>query len=195
MDLKKRLAQFQQYLSHDLETADDDVHSVLVETLMQIGIVVWYFNGLEKSLDSAICESITDRTDALGLLVIHGMQYGQKVELYRRLCEDLHATVAGPVPSFAGLAERLKAVAALRNLVVHADWNHSDAEGYTYTRLHIKSGGMTQEYVQLTPEAMEKVADQIKAASDQLEAYLEERGELLRDKGPIVPVSAAAPPA
>ena len=106
----------------------------------------------------------------------------QKVDLYRRLCEDLHACVAGPAPSFAGLAERLKAVAVLRNLVVHADWSHSDAEGYTYTRLHIKSGGMMQEYEQLTPEAMEKVADQTIAAGNQLEAYLEEHGELLRDK-------------
>ncbi len=110
------------------------------------------------------------------------MQYVQKVELYRRLCEELHANVDGPVPSFVGLVDRLKAVAKLRNLVVHADWSNSDAEGYTYTRLHIKSGGMMQEYVQLTPESMERVADEIQAASDQLESYFEERTELLRDK-------------
>ncbi len=38
--------------------------SRFVETLMQIGIVVWHFNTLEKTIDSAICESINDRTDS-----------------------------------------------------------------------------------------------------------------------------------
>ena len=53
--MKKRLEPFQQYLEHDLETADAYSNSTLVETLMHIGLVVWRFNALERSLDHAIC--------------------------------------------------------------------------------------------------------------------------------------------
>ncbi|PNG52291.1 hypothetical protein WDL1CHR_06203 [Variovorax sp. WDL1] len=193
--LKKRFADFQQYLGHDFGDDDDVEGAVLFETLPLIGMVVLLFNALEKSIDSAICEAINDRTDSVGLLVIHGMPYGQKVDVYERLCEDLHATVEGPVPSFQGLIARLKAVSVLRNLVVHADWLSSDAKGYTYTRLHIKRGGMRQEYVQLTPDSMGKVAAAIQGASAQFDAYLDERGELLRDKRHDPPkVDAAEPP-
>lgn len=180
--LNKRFADFQQYIGHDIDSEDDDDDAVLFESLPLVGMVVLQFNMLENSIDSAICAAINDRTDAVGLLVIDGMGFVQKVELYRRLCENLHATVPGPVASFAGLAARLKDVATLRNHVVHANWITSDTQGYTYTRMQIKRGGMQQEYVQLTPEAMRKVGDEIKGASDQLHAYLEERDELLRDK-------------
>lgn len=193
MDLKKRYAEFQQYVSHDLETGDGDSGSTVLNTMLDIGIVVWRFNALERSLDRAICESINDRTDAVGMIVIHGMQFAQKVELYRRLCEDLHASVAGPVPSFTGLVDRLKGVAKVRNLVVHADWSNSDAEGYTYTRMQIKQGDMQQEYVQLTSESMERVAEEIGAASNQLDAYYLERAELLRDKAPAAVAREAQP--
>ena len=177
--MKKRLEPFQQYLEHDLETEDAHSGSNLLETLMQIGLVVWRFNALERSLNHAICTGISDRSDALGLIVIHGMQYAQKVELYRRMCEDLHGAVPGQVPSFIGLFDALKAAATHRNLVVHADWTNSDIEGYTFTKVQIKDGGMKQEYAQLTVESMEKVVAEMTATLEQLDAYLTEREELL----------------
>ena len=180
--LTKRLANFQQYIGESAEVDDDGDASVLFETLPLIGMVVLLFNQLESSIDRAICEAINDRTDSVGVLVINGMNFMPKVDLYRRLCKALHADFAGPVPSFGGLIKRLEGAAKLRNLVVHADWMSSDAKGYTYTQLHIKRGSMTEEYTQLTPEAMDKVTDAIRGASDQLEAYFEERTELLRDK-------------
>ncbi|WP_431273184.1 hypothetical protein ACQ858_13220 [Variovorax ureilyticus] len=182
--MKKRLEPFQQYLEHDLETADAHSNSTLVETLMHIGLVVWRFNALERSLDHAICIGINDRTDAVGLIVIHGMQYAQKVELYRRMCEDLHGAVPGAVPSFTGLIDALKAAATHRNLVVHADWTNSDVEGYTFTKVQIKNGGMMQEYAQLTVESMEKVCNEMTATLEQLHAYLTERDELLSPRPP-----------
>lgn len=111
-------------------------------------------------------------------------QYAQKVELYRRMCEDLHGAVPGPVPSFAGLIDALKAAATHRNLVVHADWTNSDVEGYTFTKVQIKNGGMMQEYAQLTVESMEKVCNEMTATLEQLHAYLTERDELLGPRPP-----------
>ena len=186
--MKKRLQPFQQYLEHDLPIADEGSNSNLVETLFQIGLVVWRFNSIERALDQAICAGINDRSDSMGLIVIHGMQYAQKVELYRRMCEDLHEAAGGTVPSFAGLIDALKAASTHRNLVVHADWTNSDAEGYTFTKVQIKNGGMMQEYAQLTVESMEKVCDEMSTTFERLHAYLNERDELLS-----MPPSAGQP--
>lgn len=55
------------------------------------------------------------------------------------------------------------------------------------------------ELIRRYPIKRQNVVSHIRKATqgaiNLLEAYLAERGELLRDKGPIVPVSAAAPPA
>ena len=72
------------------------------------------------------------------------------------MCEDLHGAVPGPGRR-SGLIGALKAAATHRNLVVHADWTNSDVEGYTFTKVQIKNGGMMQEDAQLTVESMEKV--------------------------------------
>ena len=193
--MKTRRTPFDQYLGHDMDTEGDEAEEMLSATLPLVGTVVWFFNSLEKGLDSAICEAINDRSDAIGLNVIHGMAYGQKVDLYRRLCEDLHGCFSAPeVPSFDGLSAALKEAAVLRNLVVHADWSHSDAEGYTYTRLHIKRGGMMQEYTQLTPDSMEQVIRRIQHASELFDAYFFERTELMRDKRHDKPTPAPESP-
>ena len=182
--MKKRFEPFQQYLVHDLGTADVHSNPALADTLMYIGLVVWRFNTLERSLDHAICKATNDRTDAVGLIVIHGMPYSQKVELYRRMCEDLHEAVRNPVPSFDGLIDALKKAAINRNLVVHADWTTSDAKGYTFTKLQIKNGGMAQEYAQLTVESMESICDEMTATLGQFHGYLGDREDLISFRPP-----------
>ena len=159
--MKRRSTSFLQYLSHEFNPDDDPevearMEEQFSEALPLIGLVVMYFNTLEKSLDSAICETLNDRTDSVGLIVLQGMQFGGKVELFRRLCDDLHLTVGrGMPPHYEKLVESLKRAAHVRNLVVHADWENMDAEGFTYVRLLMSpKTGIEQEYVQLTADAM-----------------------------------------
>ena len=183
MPMKRRTTEFIQHLFHDTDLEDDPVLEAqaqkhINDALPMIGLVVLYFNSLEKAVDSAICDALTDRSDALGLAVIQGMQYGSKVELFKRLSDTVHQySVRGEPPLFASLIDRLKEAARLRNLVVHADWNSTDAEGYTYVRVVISARGVKQEYIQLTEDAMEKVLDQIDAVHNQLDDYLLGRDE------------------
>jgi hypothetical protein len=64
--MKTKTRQFVQHLSHEIED-EDRAAAYLDDSLPLIGLVVMYFNTVEKSLDSSICEIISDRTDAPGL--------------------------------------------------------------------------------------------------------------------------------
>lgn len=138
-----------------------------------------YFNAVEKSLDSFICESISDRTDAPGLIVIQKLMFNAKLDLFKRFSEDFHQCFEGEPPKFDELIRELSEIARLRNLVVHADWNSTDEEGYTFVRLKGSKQGMLQEYVQFSVDSLEKLMDRIIAANHLLSDYWEWRSECL----------------
>lgn len=132
--MKRRTRQFVQFLGHEFKD-EDRGYERMAECVSLIGWVVTCFNRLEKMVDSAICEAVSDRSDALGLLVIHGMQYGPKVEMLKRLCDDFHGCEGLDSTVYPGLIEKLRGVGKLRNLVVHADWSSTDADPFAREHL------------------------------------------------------------
>lgn len=176
--MKTRTRQFVQHLSHEIED-EDRAEAHLDDSLPLIGLIVMYFNAVEKSLDSFICEIISDRTDAPGLIVIQKLMFNAKLDLFKRFAEDFHQCTASDPPNFANLIHELSEVARLRNLVVHADWNSTDEEGYTFVRLKGPKHGMLQEYLQFSVESLGKLMDRIIAANQLLSDYWEWRSEQL----------------
>lgn len=179
--MRKRTREFIQHLAHDFDESDDEALEPFIDDVLPaIGLVVVNFNMLEKTVDTLICSFISDRSDADGLIVINGMPYSAKIDLLQRFCEDRNRALPVPAPAFAGLLDKLREIGRLRNLVVHADWKSTDSEGYTFHRLKISKGHMQQEYVQLTPDAMEPIIDAIVRLNLQLWRYWEELSEALR---------------
>ena len=64
---KSGKSQFRKYLYHDIEN-EEETEKYLETSLSLIGYIVIYFNSLEQSLNSVICEYVTNRTDRPGLL-------------------------------------------------------------------------------------------------------------------------------
>lgn len=175
--MKRKIKDFIQHLGHDIED-EDAAERYLEESLPLVGLVVMYFNTLEKSVDSVVCEIISDRSDEPGLIVLHGMHYSEKVDLFKRFSDSLHSCGTEP-PAYRGLVEALLEVGRLRNLVVHADWQNTDDEGYTFVRVKFSDKMMRQEYVQFSAEALRKLLNRIGEVHSQLSDYHEERGNLL----------------
>jgi hypothetical protein len=94
--MKVKRQPFIQHLTHDIED-EDKVWEYLDESLPSIGLIVMYFNGLEKLLDQILCETFSDRTDAPGLIVLQHMHYSAKVNLFSRFSDELHRAF-GEVP-------------------------------------------------------------------------------------------------
>jgi len=142
-----------------------------------------YFNAVEKSLDSFICEVISDRSDTPGLIVIQKLMFSAKLDLFKRFSDDFHLCFAIQPESFTGLVQELGEIARLRNLVVHADWSSTDEEGYTFVRLKGSKEGMLQEYLQFSVDSLEKLIDRIIAANHLLSGYWEWRSVCLSIHG------------
>ena len=178
--MKKKRRPFMQHLSHDDVEDDDKVWDHLDQSLPEIGLIVMYFNGLEKLLDTILCGMFSDRADSLGLIVLQNMQYSAKVNLFSRLSDDLHLAIRTLPCEYEKLLDRLREAAKLRNIVVHADWENTDEEGYTYVNIRFSDGGMEQEYVQLSKDALEEIVEKVLAARKQLGDYWEARDDLMQ---------------
>lgn len=147
--MKTKLVDFAQHLYHEIGD-EDKAEEYLENALPCIGLVVMHFNSLESSLDSALCEHFTDRSDSTGLIVLTQMNFSAKVELLKRFCDDLQVGMNLELRGYNQIINNLKESARLGNLVVHANWESTDEEAYTYVRLKMSKRGMQQKYVQFT---------------------------------------------
>lgn len=181
--MKTKLKEFQQHLYHEIED-DDKAEAYLDEALSMIGLVVMYFNSLESSLDSVLCENFTDRTDAPGLIVLNKLNFGSKVELFKRFCDDFHLCIPTNIEGYEQLITNLNESSRLRNLVVHANWESTDEEGYTFVRLKMSKNGMHQEYRQFSPESFEKMLELFVKTQSALHKYWEARNDALYQRAP-----------
>jgi len=156
--MKINKKEFIQHLFHDIEN-EDEADKYLDNSLPLIGYITMWFNGLEQSLDRIICEIFSDRTDSFGLIVLHKLSYSAKVDLFKRFSDDIHSCFGEKIEGYDYLIKNLKESGRLRNLVVHADWESTNEEGFTYVNLRISKGGMEQEYVQFSEESLSKIID------------------------------------
>lgn len=176
--MKQKKKKFVQHLYHEIED-DEKAEKYIDNSIPLIGLIVMYFNGLEKSLDNIICEIFTDRSDSTGLIVLHKMAYATKVDLFKRFSDDFHFGCDVNIEGYQKLISDLRESGRLRNLVVHADWENTDDDGYTYVNLKISRDGMEQEYIQFSEDSLKKIIDLIITTRYELHEYWEKRNEEL----------------
>lgn len=177
--MQKKLTPFVQNLSHEIED-EDRAAEYLADALPLIGEVVMCATAVERSIGFYICEMISDRTEGPGLIVIQKLQFSAKLDLFKRLAEDFQLAFRQSAPGFAHLVTELLEVAKLRNLVVHAEWDSMNEEGFTFVRLKNSTGGLMQEYVQFSVESLEKVIARIVAVNHLLGDFWEWHTDCLR---------------
>ncbi len=180
--MNKRETKLTQHLFHENEEQDFDIF--LKTTAPLIGYIVHSFNALEQSLNAIICEEISFRTDEPGLIIIHNMPYSSKVDLFDRFNANFFLTYQNNElkKECNELVKNLRESARLRNIVVHADWNNTDFEGYTYVKIKITKDGLKQEYFQFTEDSLEVIDDFIIDTDEALDTYWEKRIDLLQNK-------------
>ncbi|MCX4187828.1 hypothetical protein [Methylophaga sp. OBS4] len=176
--MKTRLKEFIQHLYHEVED-EDKAEEYLDNALPSIGLIVMYFNSLESSLDSVLCENFTDRTDSTGLIVLNKMNYSAKVDLLKRFCDDFQTGLNRELKGYEQLLSDLRESSRLRNLVVHANWESTDDQGYTYVRLKMSKNGMHQEYVQFDEESLQRIIELIIKTRFSLHDFWDHRNDVL----------------
>lgn len=179
--MKKKLKEFTQHLYHEI--ADEDKAEEFIENaLPSIGLIVMYFNSLESTLDSVLCENFTDRTDSPGLIVLNKLNYSSKVDLFKRFCDDFQVGTAKKLEGYEQIITNLNESGRLRNMVVHANWESTDDEGYTFLKLKMSKNGMHQEYVQFTEDSLQKIIELVIQTRFDLYKFWEHRNDVLYDR-------------
>ena len=139
-----------------------------------IGEVVFSFNGLEATLDHMLCETISDRSDQKGLLVLHNMMYATKVDLFKRFSDDFIRMFDWYIPEYPSLISDLKECGVLRNRVVHANWEYTDEDRFTQVRFRMGKEGLEHELWQFSIESMNEIVQKIYGTRTKLGEFDEE---------------------
>jgi len=164
----------------ETKNLDGPNEEFLEKTAPFIGYIVHSFNTLEELLNRSICELFADDYDGIGLQVIYKRNYADKVDLFKRFLAEDQAMINKKIPIFEKLISNLTKSGKLRNLVVHADWESAHDDGYTLTKLKINTKGIQHEYVQFTPESLEKILSLINETCDMFDKFEEQREEFYR---------------
>ncbi|WP_199483670.1 hypothetical protein [Vibrio owensii] len=158
MKVKKKLVG--QYILDELgDTENSD--ETIQDFLPIIGEIVVAFNGLEATLDSAVCEMFSDRSDQKGLYVLHSMMYSTKVDLFKKFSDDLMRNFELEIEYYKSLLSELKECGVLRNKVVHANWEYTDDDGYTQVKYKVGNDGLEHELCQFSVDSLSKIVEKI----------------------------------
>lgn len=179
--MKKKQKEFEQHLSHGFY--DEDKAAEYIDgALPYIGHVVLHFNSLEATLDSVLCEEFTDRSDSPGLIVLNKLSYSMKVDLLKRFADDFQLGAGKKLNGYEQIITNMNECGRLRNMVVHANWETTDDEGYTFVKLKMSKLGMHQEYMQFTPESLKKIIELVVKTRFDLYEFWEHRNDVLHDR-------------
>jgi len=159
----------------------DDNEELLELLSSHIGHMVFEFNMLEERLTSFICQLFIDDIDAIGLIVTKDMNYSGKIDLLNKFALYYQNVKNRNVERHEKLINDLKESGRLRNIVVHAEWNTIDLDGFTYSKLRMKKGEMSQEFVQLNEYSLIQIRNQIIETYNSFDEYEEEYFEKLQN--------------
>ena len=157
----------------ETKNLEDDNLEFITASAPLIGFVVVYFNTLEEDLTSFICNLISDRADAKGLIFTYKMSYSAKVDLLNRYISIMTKYSDQEISHHEEIFKKLNECGQLRNKVIHADWETSDLEGFTFVKIKINSNGILQEYVQFSVESLQEIIKLIISTTDLLYEYKE----------------------
>lgn len=170
--MKSKKVYMEQY-AYETKYLEGDNEKFLDSIAPVIGYIVYEFNSLEESLTSFICELISESSDDKGLIITYKMGYSQKVDLFNRYTTWVQNICEIEIPNHNKLIQDLKECSRLRNMVVHAEWETVDKEGFTLIKVRIDKKGIQQEYVQFDLESLEKIRDIIVDTYNLLDEYRE----------------------
>lgn len=147
----------------------DNAYDYVYELMPLIGEVVLWFNTLEADIDNVLCGFISDRTDQKGLLVVGNMMYATKLDLFERFTSDFFRERGDQPAWLPTLLSDLRECGSLRNKVVHANWMHTNDEGYTQVKIKFSKRGLEHELVQFSKDSLDLIIEKIDATRCQLD--------------------------
>lgn len=132
-----------------------------------IGEVASQFNYVDDLLSESLVGFINQDDDEIGWIVIAGMQFNQKVDLWEKILKwSIHdsdwneAVKASETLKVKDISLELKDVATKRNKIVHADWEGISDKLLVKTKTKNSDKGVQHCYVSIEKSEFDKIIDQ-----------------------------------
>jgi hypothetical protein len=168
--MNKKSVRLDQYLTHD--TFDyEAIKLYLKKTAPIIGFIVHRFNALEECLNLTICEWINSRTDSMGIIFVDKLNYSSKVDVLKKISFEFQIATHKDMVQTKKFLKNLSDIGSLRNAVIHAEWENTDFEGYTYLKIKVNEAGIHQEYQQFSLESLKGILKLINLTIEEFEDY------------------------
>lgn len=144
-----------------------------------VGHLVFEFNLLEERLTSFIWMLISESSDSKGVLITHNMSYASKVDLFNRYSKYIQTILNKSISIHEKMIFDLRESGRLRNLVVHAEWNTVDSEGFAFTKFKFHQNDILQEFVQLNEDSLITIRNLIIETHNLFDEYEEMYGKMI----------------
>lgn len=186
--LKRRSVPFGQHRGDQVEVGDEVAANERLQAALQlIGEVVFVFSTLESMLADHLCEIINDRSDEPGVIILHGMLYRQRVDLFERLNRSFLGYFDSDAKQsaramFGPLIDELRDLGELRNQVVHADWGTIDEQGYATVKTNMTLKGLHESRMLFDEGFFDALVGRITAATQQFDDFIQMRELLLMQR-------------
>jgi hypothetical protein len=118
----------------------------------QIGYIAMAFNELEDTLDTVLVQYFVDDIEEIGMAVIEGRSFSDKVNLFNRLYSwTINAMEEKErIIILEDLVRDIREAARLRNMVIHAAWQEYHVTTKSISRKKFKG----KEGIQISQEVV-----------------------------------------
>jgi hypothetical protein len=177
MEMKSKKIFAGQY-AFETKYLEGDNEKYLHSVAPLIGYIVYEFNSLEERLTALIHQMISDRSDDKGIIITYKMSYSQKVDLFNRYSTWAQNICNKAISNHQLFVQTLTECGRLRNMVVHAEWETVDRDGFALVKIKVEKNGIQQEYVQFDLDSLAKINGLITDAYNKFDEYEDEYFEL-----------------
>lgn len=156
---------------------NDDLAAVKKKYSELIGRFLICFSSLEHDLNISIAEIIHDRTHETGYVVIEGMTFNNKIQLFYKLYSRLEsATEKRFAHKLKYIKQSLSSINSFRNNIAHANWLSVSPAGFVRIKIIVDSedGYVAFKKAKILPGMIREKIKEIEKLSDFLFEYQEE---------------------
>ena len=155
--------------------ASDHINKVSGDYAPLLGLFIINFSILEDLLNSAIADSVNDRTHHFGFIIIERLTIKNKIDLFYNLnllCESY--SDSNKKEKLNDIKNKCLALNTFRNNIAHANWHSLADNGYVRTKIVVdnEDGFVKFRRLQITPKIIEQKLKELDDLIDLIDCYI-----------------------
>lgn len=131
------------------------------------------FNSLEQELDDALCDLINQDDPEIGLVVLKGLSFDNKMYMWSRFIQYYSQYIENDNDKIkwqsccCDMIERMKEIKKLRNQIAHANWDGMNKDFFVPSESFVDKKGIKYKYLEINEKAFQTIINSISNLEDE----------------------------